>query len=187
MSSLLLLSSCNSAYRVKDAYQLSKCKYTFKNVSNIVVAEIDLSQGLSLGNITKLTALLNGGLKSLPVEMVVNMNIENPTSSKAALTRMDYKVALAGEHVADGSTVEAISIAPMQSGSLPMRVRFDAISLLEGKSGTAAIGVIKNLLGVGSEPIALNLQLKPYFKIGNADVGMPGYVPINVDIKNKEK
>ena len=131
LSILLLLNGCNSAYRIKDAYQLSKCKFEFRNVKNIIVADIDLSQGLSLSNLTKLTAFNNSGLKSLPIELVLNMNVENPTNSKASLTRMDYKVALDGQHIADGSTTEAFTIEPMQTGVMPLSVKFDAISLVE--------------------------------------------------------
>ena len=86
-----------------------------------------------------------------------------------------------------GATTEALSIEPMQTGVMPLSVKFEAISLVEGKSGTAALGVIKNLLGFGSDPVPMTLQLKPYFMVGNSEVGMPGYIPIHFDIKNKEK
>ena len=118
--------------------------------------------------------------------MVVNMTVDNPTSAKAALSRLDYKVYIDDEYIADGSTVEPFTVEAMQKGNMPLKVKVNVIELLNGKSATASIGVIKNLLGIGSTPSKITLQLKPFFMMGNSQVGMPGYYPMSFKIGDKQ-
>ena len=184
--SMLIMYGCNSAFRIKDAYQLSKCEYNYKDVSQLKVANVDLNQGLTLTALGQLATLFTAQQKTLPMEMVVNVKVDNPTTERAALSKMAYKIAIDGQHIADGASVEPFTVDAGQSGTLPLLVKFDAATLFTGKTGTAAINVLKNIMGIGSTPSKITLQLKPYFMMGQKEVAMPGYYPVSLNIGEKK-
>ena len=118
--------------------------------------------------------------------MVVNLKVDNPTDQRAALSKMDYKIAIDDQHIADGASVEPFAVDAGQSGVMPVRVQFDAATLFTGKTGTAAINVLKNIMGIGSTPSKITLQLKPYFMMGEKEVAMLGYYPVSFKIGEKK-
>ena len=65
--SMLMMYGCNSAFRLKDAYQLSKCEYNYKDVSQLKVANVDLNKGLNFNALAQLATLFASSQETLPM------------------------------------------------------------------------------------------------------------------------
>lgn len=174
------LISCESLQQgLMSTYNMVNCDYSYKSISGLRVGGINLSNGLSLAAIPKVTSLLSGKASSIPMDFTLNLNVKNPNQSNALLHGLQYIISIDGVQFTTGSINQALNIAAGQTQTLPLTIGVDLASLMKGESKDAVVDITKNFLGIGSKKSQVSLQLKPSFKVGNTMVASPVYIPVS--------
>lgn len=174
------LISCESLQQgLMSTYNMVNCDYSYKSISGLSVGGINLSNGLSLTAIPKVTSLLSGKASSIPMDFTLNLNVKNPNQSNALLHGLQYIISIDGVQFTTGSINQTLNIAAGQTQTLPLTIGVDLASLMKGESKDAVVDIAKNFLGIGSKKSQVSLQLKPSFKVGNTMVASPVYIPVS--------
>lgn len=180
-----LLPGCSS---LQSSYNMVNCKYSYNSISNLSIDGMNLSNGLNVASVLKLTSLLSGGgMSSLPLDFTVNLNVENPSQSAAALHGMQYVISIDGVQFTTGTVNQALNISAGQTQRLPLTIGVDLISLMQSHSKDAVVNIVKNFIGIGSQKTEVKLQLKPSFLIGNQPVMSPVYIPVTFSFGGKKQ
>lgn len=174
------LISCESLQQgLMSTYNMVNCDYSYKSISGLSVGGINMSNGLSLAAVPKITSLLSGKASSIPMDFTLNLNVKNPNQSNALLHGLQYIISIDGVQFTTGSVNQTLNIAAGQTQTLPLTIGVDLATLMKGESKDAVVDIAKNFLGIGSKKSQVNLQLKPSFKVGNTMVASPVYIPVS--------
>lgn len=179
---VLMLSGCSILDQVSQMAALSECEFRLDGVSNVTVLGIrmdnkeDISD-FSFTDLAKLTAAVSGG--SLPLAMVLDVEVKNPNTQTAAMSRLDWQIYVDGEHMLDGVVNERVTI-PANGGkaTVPFNASIDLKDILQGNGLDAAINLAMNLSGHGSEPSKLKLKVKPTILVAGRTIAYPGYITV---------
>ncbi len=179
------MTSCETTRQgVSSAYNMVNCKYDFRSLTNLSVAGID-PQNMSLMDAPKLLGLLSGNTSSIPIGATVNLAVQNPNSTEALLNGLDYVLSIDGIDFTTGSVSQQLSVMPGQTGTLPLTVAFDIATFLKGESRDAVSGIVKNLMGMGTEPSNVTLNIRPSFDVAGYKVTSPVMIPVNFSFGGK--
>ena len=137
MAGSILLSSCDVINQLASQFSsvanLANCEFALKNVSNVSVAGVNvknLTQGnLSATDIVKLVAAYQS--KQVPLALDVNVDITNPTKTQAAMTALDWILAIDGTDIANGVNSRSYTIKPSTTTMVPLPVSTDLGQLCE--------------------------------------------------------
>lgn len=180
---LLVVTSIVGCSSVKDSlsstYNLMSCEYDYKSISGLSVSGVDLSNGLSLTAIPKITSILSGSATSIPLNFTLNLDVKNPNQSAAMLNGLQYIISIDDVEFTTGSVNQSLNIAAGQTQTLPLSIGVDIASLMKSNSKSAVTNIVKNFVGIGSEKSNVKLQLKPTFMVGSIPVTSPVYIPVN--------
>lgn len=176
---LLTLNSCDVAKQVGGAYNMINCKYDYNSISNMSLAGIDFSRGLSLTNMTQATNLLTGRSNSIPLNFTLNLDVSNPNQSAAFLNGIDYVLSIDNVQFTTGSLSQSLNIPAGGKNVLPLTIGFDLATLLKGESKDAVQSITKNFIGIGDKKSSVTLQIRPTFMIGNYPIQSPAYIPVS--------
>ena len=176
------LSSCDLLTQVAQMANFANCTFDFKNVDHIQMLGINLSKGMSKNdlNAAQLLNLTNAIMKrELPVTFNVNLNVDNPNSIAASMTKMDYILSLNGKQVISTTMNKNINVPANSSNVITIPVTTDLFQLFSGESAEAILNLAFKLAGASSDPVNLGLQVKPYITINNQQLAYPNYITIN--------
>lgn len=179
----ILLSSCDILTQVADQFasvaNLANCDFNLKNVSNVSVAGVNvknLTQGkLSATDVVKLVAAYQS--KKVPLAMDVNIDVTNPTTTKASMTALDWILAIDGTDLANGVNNKTYTIKPSATTTVPLGVNAELADLFSKKG----VDALKNFAssftneGISSK---VGLRVKPSISVGTAQVPFPNYINI---------
>lgn len=181
---LVAMVSCDSARQgIGSAYNMVNCKYTYKSISGLSVGGANFSNGFNAASILSLTNLLTGGNKSsIPVNFTVNMNVNNPNATEAALSGLQYVISVDNVELTTGMVNNALSIASGETQMLPLSIGFDLATFMQGENKDTMLNAIKNIAGIGSKQSNISVKIKPTFMVGNYPVTSPIYIPVNFTI-----
>lgn len=175
-----VLVSCDSLQKgLSSTYNMINCEYSYKSISGMTVSGINLSNGLSLTSIPKVTSILSGSATSIPLNFTLNLNVKNPNQSEAMLHGLQYILSIDDVQFTTGSINQSLNIAAGQTQTLPLTIGVDLASLMKNNSKSAVTEIAKNFLGIGSKKSNVSLQLKPSFMIGNTPIASPVYIPVS--------
>jgi len=181
MAGCILLSSCDVLTQVANQFasvaNLSNCQFDLKNVSNVSVAGVNvknLTQGkLSATDVVKLVAAYQ--TKKVPLAMDVNVDITNPTTTQAAMTALDWILAIDGTDLANGVNNRSYTIKPSATTTVPLGVNAELADLFSQKG----LDALKNFAssftneGVSSK---VGIRVKPSISVGTTQVPFPNYI-----------
>lgn len=174
------LVSCDSVQQsLKSTYNMVNCEYNYKSISGLTVSGINVSNGLSLTAIPKITSILTGSASSIPLNFNLNLDIKNPNQSAAMLQGLQYILSIDGIQFTTGSINQSLNIAAGQTQTLPLSIGVDLASLMKSNSKDAVVDIAKNFLGMGSKKSEVSLQLKPSFNVGGTSIASPIYIPVS--------
>ena len=176
------LSSCDLLTQVAQMANFANCTFDFKNVDHIQMLGINLGKGMSKNdlNATQLLNLANAVMKKeLPVTFNVNLNVDNPNSIAASMSKMDYILSLNGKQVISTTMNKSINVPANSSNVVTIPVTTDLFQLFSGESAEAILNLAFKLAGASSDPVNLGLQVKPYITINNQQLAYPNYITIN--------
>lgn len=171
--------SCDVAQQAQSAYNMVNCKYSYNSINNLTVNGMNLSQGLNLVNTAQVLALFSGNKSSIPLQFTLNLDVNNPNATAAALSGMQYILSIDDVEFTTGSLSQSLNIGAGETKVLPISIGLDLASLMAGNSKDAVTNIAKNFLGVGNQKSTVKLQLRPTFMVNNFPVTSPVYIPVS--------
>ena len=176
------LASCNVLNQVAQMANLVKCTFDFNSVNQIQMLDINLSKGMSKTdlNTTQLLSLADAIMKrQLPVTFNVNVDVKNPNSMAAAMTKMDYILTLNGKQVVSTTMNNGINVPAQSSSTISIPITTDLFQLFSGESADAIVNLAFKLAGASSDPVNVGLKVKPYINIGTQQLAYPDFISMN--------
>ena len=176
------LASCSVLSQMAQVANFVNCKFDFNSVDKIQMLGVNLSKGMSKTdlNATQLLSLANALMKrELPVTFNVNVNVNNPNSIAAAMTKMDYILTLNGKQVVSTTMNNAINVPAKSSSIVSIPITTDLFQLFSGESADAIVNLAFKLAGASSNPVNVGLKVKPYIKIGDQQLAYPDFITMN--------
>ena len=183
MAGSILLSSCDVfnqlASQFSSVANLANCEFALKNVSNVSVAGVNvknLTQGnLSATDIVKLVAAYQS--KQVPLNLDVNVNVTNPTTTQAAMTALDWILAIDGTDMANGVSSKNYTIRPSATTTVPLPVSTDLGQLFSQKGLDALKNFASSFSSDGTSS-KVGLRVRPSLSVGTTQVPFPNYITL---------
>ena len=183
ISGTIVLSSCGIfdqlASQFTSVANLANCKFALHNVANVSVAGVNvknLTQGnLSATDVVKLVAAYQS--KKVPLALDVNVDVTNPTTTQAAMTALDWILAIDGTDMANGVSSKNYTIRPSATTMVALPVSTDLGQLFSQKG----LDALKNFAssftseGVSSK---VGLRVRPKLTVGSTQVPFPNYITL---------
>ena len=183
ISGTIVLSSCGIfdqlASQFTSVANLANCKFALHNVANVSVAGVNvknLTQGnLSATDVVKLVAAYQS--KKVPLALDVNVDVTNPTTTQAAMTALDWILAIDGTDMANGVSSKNYTIRPSATTMVALPVSTDLGQLFSQKG----LDALKNFAssftseGVSSK---IGLRVRPKLTVGSTQVPFPNYITL---------
>ena len=177
------LTSCDIvnqlAGQVQSVANLAKCEFNLKNVSNVSVAGVNvknLTQGkLSATDVMNLVAAYTS--KQVPLAMDVNVDVKNPTTTQAAMTALDWILAIDGTDMANGVNTKSYTIKPSATTTVPLGVNTDLADLFSQK-GLEALKTFASSFTSEGISSKVGLRVKPSISVGTVQVPFPNYIKL---------
>ena len=176
------LASCDVLNQVAQMANFANCTFNFNSVNQIQMLGINLSKGMSREslNITQGLALINAiSNRSLPVTFNVNLDVRNPNSIAASMSKMDYILTLNGKQVVSTTMNNSISVPANSSNTISIPVTTDLFQLFSGESADAVVNLAFKLAGASSDPVNVGLKVKPYISINGQQLAYPDYISMS--------
>ena len=176
------LASCDVLNQVAQMANLANCTFDFNSVNQIQMLGVNLSKGMSKTdlNATQLLSLADAIMrKQLPVTFNVNVDVKNPNSIAAAMTKMDYILTLNGKQVVSTTMNNGINVPANSSSVVSIPITTDLFQLFSGESADAIVNLAFKLAGASSNPVNVGLKVKPYINIGNQQLAYPDFISMN--------
>lgn len=176
------LTSCDVLFQMQQMANFANCTFNFDSVNSVQMLGMNLRKGmtksdLSVGQLLQLTnALLS---KSLPVTFNVNIDVNNPNSTDASMTKMDYILTLNEKKVISTTLNNQISVPANSSNVVTIPVTTDLFELFSGESADAILNLAFKLAGASSDPVNVGLKVKPYITVGGQQLAYPDYITMN--------
>lgn len=185
MIGAVAFSSCDVVKQAGGAYTMTQCKYDYNSITNLSVSGIDISKGISLTQIPKITSILTGSSKSIPLNFTLNLNVTNPNQTAAMLNGLQYIISVDDIDFTSGSLDKSLNIAAGSKEVLPLTIGLDLASLMQSNSKDAVLGIAKNFIGMGDKESKVTLQLRPSFLVGGNTLTSPIYIPVSFSFGGK--
>lgn len=176
------LTSCEVLNQLAQMANFANCTFNFNSVNKIQMLGIDLSRGMSKTdlNATQLLNLANSLMrKELPVTFNVNVDVTNPNTIAAAMSKMDYILSLNGKQVISTTMNNAINVPANGSSVVTIPISTDLFQLFSGESAEAILNLAFKLAGASSDPVNVGLQVKPYININGQQLAYPDFITMN--------
>lgn len=176
------LSSCDILSQMHQMVTFAKCTFDFESVNSVQMLGVNLRKGmtksdLSVGQLLQLTNTLMS--KSLPVTFNVNLDINNPNSTAASMTKMDYILTLNDKQIISTTMNNSISVPANSSNVVTIPVTTDLFQLFSGESAEAIMNLAFKLAGATSNPVNVGIKVKPYITVGGQQLAYPDYITMN--------
>lgn len=183
----VLLAGCSA---FQNAMQMTKCKYSYNSISGVKVAGIDfmnITPATLVMAIPKITKIIQGDFSDLPLEMTVNVNVMNPSTTKqAALADMRYQMAIDNINIASGNIGRKFNVAPGQTSVLPVVVGTNLGNLVNSENRSQLVQIVKNFTGISGQESTIRLKVKPVLSTNRGtNVTMPE-VPLSFKYGKKK-
>jgi LEA14-like dessication related protein len=167
------------ASQFSSVANLANCEFALKNVSNVSVAGVNVKNltngNLSATDIVKLVAAYQS--KQVPLNLNVNVDVKNPTQTQAAMTALDWILAIDGTDMANGVSSKNYTIKPSTTTTVPLPVSTDLGKLFSQKG----LDALKNFASsFTSEGISskVGLRVRPSLSVGTTQVPFPNYITL---------
>ena len=176
------LSSCDVLFQMAQMANFANCTFDFESVNSVQMLGVNLHKGMTKSdlNVGQLLQLTNALLsKSLPVTFNVNIDVNNPNSTDASMTKMDYILTLNNKQVISTTMNNQISVPANSSNVVTIPVTTDLFQLFSGESTDAILNLAFKLAGASSDPVNVGIKVKPYITVGGQQLAYPDYITMN--------
>ena len=187
---VVLLAGCGLNKQARQIEALEKCAYDISSADSIYLAGRDISKlvksrSLELRNIPELALALFR--KNIPLKARVNLTINNPTSTEAAINQFEYIVLIKNQEIANGFVNQKVSVPPGGSVTVPVRVNSNIYSFLSnGKTMEELLDFVRGgESGAAERKGVVTIKIKPTIDVGGKLVKYPGYITIDKEVSSK--
>jgi hypothetical protein len=183
------LSACSVNKQAQQIKALEKCDYKLLNATNITVAGTDV-QKLIKGNdinLSSLPALALGFLRQdIPLRAKLNLQINNPSTTLAAINNFDYIILINKQEIANGTVDQRVSIDAGQTVTVPVQLNTNIYKFLADGTALSAITDFAKGANSGTEKKGIvTLKIRPSIMVGGGLVKYPGYITIDKEVSSK--
>lgn len=176
-----ILSGCDVLNQIGGAINLSQCDYRYNSISHIQLAGINLgnSSSISVANLATISTIFTGGNRqTIPFNMTLNVDVQNPNQSAAFLNSLDYAIAINDMDFAEGKMDIPIRIEPGQTQPLSISVGVDLKNLMNRYSRDKVAEEMSAFLGITPAETKVTLKLWPKVMVGNTPIKVPAAIPV---------
>lgn len=176
------LASCDVLTQVAQMANFVNCTFNFNNINQIEMLGLNIRKGMTKEdlNISQGLALINAITnRTLPVSFNVNLNVNNPNTIAASMSKMDYILTLNGKQVISTTMNKAVSVPANSSNMISIPVTTDLFQLFSGESADAIVNLAFKLAGASSDPVNVGLKVKPYITINGQQLAYPDFITMN--------
>ncbi len=191
IGAIVFLSQCSVSRQVKEAKTFGDCKYAITSIDSVYLAGTDIREFRNVKSIKDLdpTKYPQLGLailrKKVPLDLRVNLDINNPTNRLAAINQLEYIVLLSDSEIFKGILNRRIEVYPgTGSTKVPVQLSTNAYDLLTNdQTRESFIAMIQSLTGKSdTKPAKLTVKIKPTLAVGDKQVNYPGYITFEQEI-----
>ncbi len=182
---LLVFSSCKELQQLAN---MAKCEFKLKSVENIQLAGLNIQNisNVSQFGVADLAKLTTAFLTNeFPLNFKLNMDVNNPNPTAAALTALDWILFIDDIQMTNGILNQKFTVPANGNTTIPMLLNFDLKKVLSGKSKDALINFALNLAGQNGKPTRLMLKAKPTVNVGGIALQYPSYLSVKTDYTSK--
>jgi len=186
----VLLAGCGLNKQARQIEALEKCTYEISSADSIYLAGKDISKlvknrTLELRNVPELALALFR--KNIPLKARVNLTINNPTSTEAAINQFEYIVLIKNQEIANGFVNQKVIIQPGGTTTVPVRVNSNIYSFLSnGKTMEEFLDFVRGgESGAAERKGVVTIKIKPTIDVGGKLVKYPGYITIDKEVSSK--
>ena len=173
----LIFASCGIKDTKSDIENLAKCKFEIKSIKEMNIAGTPLDKIAKNGNLDlgRLPNIAIAALqKNIPLDAVVNLEIQNPTDKKASIDEFDYIILFENHELAKGVVDQEISVPAKETSIVPIKIEGEIYNLIFGNDKA----LLNFLLGNNSAKANFTIKVKPTFTIAGQKIKYPGYISI---------
>jgi LEA14-like dessication related protein len=153
------------------------------SVQNVTIAGINLkginTNSLTATNIAKLSAALL--TKNIPLNMTVNVGIQNPTQKPASLNSMDWKLDIDNIEFANGSTNKKVSVPSKSKTAMPLSFNVNTYNLFSQNGISAVKNFVSSFSSTSGNSSRVAIKVNPTMAIGSQSVKL-GYMTLAKNI-----
>ncbi len=143
---ILCISGCSIVNSVKSAYELTKCKFDYNRISDVSIANVKVSEGLTVSNIANLSKFLLSDFSSLPIDMIVHLDVANPSEKTASIHGCDYTINIDGLDIAEGNLNSPFEVEAGKTGIMSIRVQTDLKSVITADNRSKIVTMVKTII-----------------------------------------
>ena len=176
---LVLLVGCATLQQIAA---LRTVTFAFSGVSDVRLAGIRISEGMSFSSLTATDAARLGAAvvsNQVPIELVAHLAATNPPENtvSARMVDLDWKLFIEDRHMFDGGLAGPVSIDPGHTADVPLDVRFDLVQL--GSGGARDLfNLALAIAGYGSQQKDLRLELMPTIETSIGPIRYPSPIVV---------
>lgn len=142
---------------------------------------------LSVAGAARVTQGLLGRSETIPMGLVLHLNVQNPNPQSAAIDSLYYTVYFDSVFIGDGHSLQPIAVPPTATIDLPVHVSMDLKTLLSGDKRQVVGHAVKNIIGMGSDSTRVTVGLKPTLRFGQVPVTLRSPIPVSFTIRAKDR
>ena len=167
---------------LKKVKALANCEFKFDKINSLSIAgvEINTSGNTQLDFKDALKIASAYSRKSLPANLDFLMDINNPNSTTAKMTRFDWKIHLKEKFVTRGKVNSSVEVPGKSSEKFPFKTEFDLYSATNDFSLDEIKNVMTNAFDNEGNPKDIQLYIKPYI----LGIPYPGFIELTKYFKS---
>lgn len=176
------LTSCDVLLQMHQMANFANCTFDFNSVNSVEMLGVTLHKDMTKSDLSvnQLLQLTNALMrKSLPVTFNVNLDIQNPNSSDASMTKMDYILTLNNKKVISTTLDNQINVPANSSNMVTIPISTDLFELFSGESAEAILNLAFKLAGASKDPVNVGIKIKPYITVGGQQLAYPDYITMS--------
>lgn len=184
LTTAFILNSCGIKDTKTELESLAKCKFQIKSIKEMTIAGTPLDKIAKNGNLDlgRLPNIAIAALqKNIPLDAVVNLEIQNPTDKKASIDEFDYIILFEKHELAKGVVNQQISVAANETSIVPIKIEGEIYNMIFGNDKA----LLNFLLGDNSAKANFTIKVKPTFTIAGQKIKYPGYISIDKQLSRE--
>lgn len=175
---VFILNSCGIKDTKTELESLAKCKFQIKSIQEMTIAGTPLDKIAKKGNLDlgSLPGIAIAALqKNIPLDAIINLEITNPTESKASIDEFDYIILFENNELANGTVNQQISVPSKETSVVPIQIEGEVYNMLFGNDKA----LLNFLLDDNSSKANFTIKVKPTLTVAGQKIKYPGYISID--------
>jgi hypothetical protein len=180
---IALASSFTACWSIRQMRNFAQCSFRLQGLNKFTAAGIDFSDKRSLTDFNftdaaKITSALAGS-NPFVFSFLAYVEVKNPNAEPAAITQLDWILAIDGKDVVNGAVNTPVQVASNGGiATMPVAVSLDLKKIFAEQGHDALLGFAFDTATKGSYSTRIALKVKPYINIAGFAVPYPGYITI---------